>query len=191
MTDVTLDADATAALAQFRGSPEQATLALAEKSAAFQKANTPTPSTDSGAARAQLESLSATASWRDKFFSGDQATRAQFAELTAKIATGNATADVIAGPVPSQMFETTTNGELNTRNRADAVAGLQEIGLDAASVLQAIEGAEVGPHEIAMAKQAKAVCLGDEGWVSRYMKGGFAERRTLTLINTILAGAAA
>jgi hypothetical protein len=58
-------------------------------------------------------------------------------------------------------------------------------------VLQVIDGHAVGPEEIAAAKEAKRLCLDDAGFRQRYLAGGFNERRTMTLLSTILSGGAA
>jgi glutamine synthetase len=83
------------------------------------------------------------------------------------------------------------SGQLNTRNRGDAVAGLRELGMDNETVQQAIDGGAVSAHEVAMARQAKAMRLADSAWTTRYLAGGLAEKREMGLLNVILSGAAA
>jgi hypothetical protein len=175
------------------GSPDAAGKAL---DALVTKFRGPAPSatpTDSIGAKARLDALSADPEWSKKFFAGDQAARAEFARLTGQVAAGNPTADALAGAKPSETFEleTTVGGQLNTRNRADAVAGLRELGLGDAVVAQAIDGAAVSEHEVAMATQAKAMRLSDKTWTDRYLAGGLAEKREMGLLNVILSSGVA
>jgi UDP-N-acetylmuramyl pentapeptide synthase len=140
-----------------------------------------------------LDALSADPEWSKAFFAGNPDARAEFSRLTAQVAAGNPTADALAGAKPAETFEfeTTVAGELNTRNRADAVAGLRELGLDDATVTQALDGAPVSAQEVAMAKMMKVAKLSDAAWTDRWLKGGLLERSEMTKINVILSGAAA
>jgi hypothetical protein len=189
MTDTVMTPEAAIA----DGSPDAAGKAL---DALVAKYRGPAPSAtpgDSIGAKARLSALAADPDWSKAFFSGDQAARAEFTRLTAQVAAGNPTADALAGAKPSETFEleTTVAGQLNTRNRADAVAGLRELGLGDDVVAQAIDGASVSPHEVAMARQAKAMRLSDKAWTDRYLAGGIAEKREMGLLNVILSGVAA
>jgi hypothetical protein len=184
------DAPMTAEAAFADGTAEAAGKALDAMSAAFRgPAPSATPS-DAVGARARLDALSADPSYSKAFFSGDQAAVAEFNALTAQVANGNPTLDALAGAKPAE-FEVTVGGELSSRNRADAVAGLRELGLDDASVTQALDGAPVSEHEVAMAKMLKAAKLSDAAWCDRWFKGGLLERSEMTKINLILSGAAA
>jgi hypothetical protein len=78
---------------------------------------------------------------------------------------------------------------LNSRARADAVAGLREIGgLPDDVIKQIIDGHAVSGQEIAMARTVKAMRLSDEAFVARYMRGDLAARREMSLLATILSG---
>jgi hypothetical protein len=68
---------------------------------------------------------------------------------------------------------------------------LRQLGLDDATVVQAIDGAAVSPQEVAMAKMMKAAKLSDAAWTDRWLKGGLLEKSEMTKINVILRGAAA
>jgi hypothetical protein len=189
-----IDADAAIALAEFRGTHEQATAALAAKAEAFCKASTPTPTTPSTAARVQLDALSRSAEFRAKLDAGDPATRRQFSDLCAAVAAGDAVADALAsGPeMPADHIETVVSGELSSNALRREVAALRDAGFGADVIKQVVEGgAPVSPAEREMATRYRAMRLGDAAWVDRYMKGGLAERREMTLISTILSGAAA
>jgi hypothetical protein len=172
------------------GSAEAATQALDALTAKFRGPPPSATPADSAGARARLDALTADPSYSKAFFSGDQAARAEFARLTAQVAAGNPTQDALAGAKPAE-FEITVGGELNSRNRADAVAGLRQLGLDDATVAQALDGAAVSPQELAQAKMMKAARMSDEAWIARFTKGGLLERSEMTKINVILSGAAA
>jgi hypothetical protein len=189
MTDTVMTPEAAIA----DGSPDAAGKALDALVAKFRGPAPSATPTDSIGAKARLSALAADPDWSKAFFSGDQTARAEFTRLTAQVAAGNPTADALAGAGPAETFEleTTVAGELNTRNRADAVAGLRELGMDNQTVLQAIDGAAVSAHEVAMARQAKTMRLSDKTWTDRYLAGGLAEKREMGLLNVILSGAAA
>jgi hypothetical protein len=193
MTDVVLDAAAMTALAEGRGTPEQATAALAQKAAEFRKASTLAPTSDAGAAKQRLDSLVNDFAAAKAFWDGNVAVRREVAELHQRIANGFPTADAIAGAKSSEgfEFETTFRGEMNSRTRADAVASLRSLGMDDPTVLQAIDGAPVSPQEVAMAKMLKAARLSDAAWTDRWLKGGLLERSEMTKINVILSSVAA
>jgi hypothetical protein len=177
--------------------PEEATGALAERALRYQRsqaAGAAPPVGSALGAKLELEALTANALWRDKYFSGDAEARRQFTALTSRIADGTGeTADALAGaPLPPPgTIETTTGKEMSRRTRADAVAGLRELGMNDATILQAIDGAEVGAHELAAARMQKSMRLSDAEWVKRYMAGGLAEKREMGLLNLIIAGAPA
>jgi hypothetical protein len=172
------------------GSPEAAGKALDALTAQFRGPAPSATPTDAIGARARLDALTADPSFSQAFFSGDQNARAEFGRLTAQVANGNPTQDALAGAKPAE-FEVTVGGELNSRNRADAVSGLRELGLDDNSVLQAIEGGAVSPQEVAAAKTMKTMLLSNEEFTAKFMRGDWAARRQMALINTILASEAA
>lgn len=175
------------------GSPAAATAALVEMTAKFNSVPAP-PAAGALGARAQLDALSASPEWRAKFFGGDQGARKEFSTLTAQIAAGNPTAEAIsAAPNPEEPFriEVTIGNELNSRGRADAVAGLREIGLDDATVAQALDGAPVTAAERAMAQRYKDMRLGDADFTRRYLAGEWSARREMSLLAAILSSAEA
>jgi hypothetical protein len=64
---------------------------------------------------------------------------------------------------------------------------LLSLGLDPATVTQALDGAPVSAQELAQAKMLKAARMSDEAWIFRYAKGGLLERSEMTRINLIIA----
>jgi hypothetical protein len=186
MTDVPM----TPEVAIADGSPEAAGRALDGLVAKYRGPPPSATPTDSIGAKARLDALVKDPAWAKSYWDGNPSARREFSELTEKIANGNPTADALAGAPPAEI-EITVGGQLNSRNRAEAVAGLRELGMDNQTVLQAIDGATVSAHEVTMARQAKAMRMSDSAWTARYMAGGLAEKREMGLLNVILSGAAA
>jgi hypothetical protein len=183
MTEAT-PMDPAAALAD--GSPQAAASALAGLSARY-NATPAAPAASATAARARLDQLSSSETWRQAFFSGNAESRREFAELVGTIAAANETAEALSPtPPPPQEFETTLGGELNTRNRAAVVADLRQSGLDDNVVRQVLDGHPVTAAERLMAERYKEMLLGSKEFMDAYMRGAWAERRTMTLCNTIL-----
>jgi hypothetical protein len=207
MTEVAVDHD-SAAFQELRLSPDAATALLAQKAAAFsvsearalagqtaeaeRAARAAAPTGDSAAARARLSELSSSQEWRTAFFNGDPQARKDFGELTAAIADGNTVDDVLAGAGPvSQLIETTTAGQLSSRNTAIEIDHLRQIGLNDKTIAQVFKGGSVTPAEREMARVTKEMRLGDPDWSARWMKGGWAKRREMTLLNTVLSASVA
>jgi hypothetical protein len=188
MTDAPMTVEAAIA----DGSVEAAGHALDALAAKFRGPPPSATPTDTAGAKARLDALVKDPAWAKSYWQGNPAVRREFSELTQKIANGNPTQDALAAP-PADNFtmETTFGGELNSRARADAVAGLREMGLDDATVTQAMDGAPVSAQELAMAKMLKAARMSDEAWISRYAKGGLLERAEMTKINLIISSAVA
>jgi hypothetical protein len=189
MTDAPMTIEAAIA----DGSVEAAGHALDALAAKFRGPPPAAIPTDTAGAKARLDALVADPSFAKSYWDGNVAARREVSELNQKIAAGNPTADALAGAKAAETFEfeTTVAGELNTRNRADAVAGLRELNLDDATVTQALDGAPVSAQEVAMAKMMKVAKLSDAAWTDRWLKGGLLERSEMTKINVILSGAAA
>jgi hypothetical protein len=191
MSDTTMTAEAAIA----DGSREAATKALEGLHAKFKGPAPSATPTDAAGARARLDALTADPSWSRAFFDGHQATVAEFKTLTAQIAAGNPTADALAGAKPSEGFEieTTISGSLSTRARADAVAGLRQLGLSDDVVAQAIDGAPapISVQELNMARMKKATLLSDPDFSARYLAGSLIEKQTMSLLNLVISGASA
>jgi hypothetical protein len=191
MTDVSMTAEAAIS----DGSPESATKALDALAAKFRGPAPSATPTDSIGAQARLDALVKDPTWAKSYWEGNPAARREFSELTQKIANGNPTADALNAKPDAKpdafTMEVTVGGELSSRNRADAVAGLRQLGLDDATVTQALDGAPVNAQEVAMAKMMKAAKLSDAAWTDRWLKGGLLERSEMTKINVILSSVAA
>jgi hypothetical protein len=187
MTDAPMTVEAAVA----DGSAEAAGRALDALAAKFRGPPPSATPTDSAGAKARLDALVKDPAWAKSYWEGNPSARREFSELNAKIADGDPTQDALAAPSADNFrMETTFGGELNSRNRADAVAGLRQLGLDNATVAQAFDGAAVSPQELAQAKMMKAARMSDEAYISRFMKGGLLERSEMTKINLIISGAA-
>jgi hypothetical protein len=208
MTEVAADHD-SAAYQELRLSPDVATALLAQKAAAFAASEAQAlagktaeaeraasaaapPAGDSAAARAKLSELTASPEWRTAYFSGDPKARKDFSDLTAAVAGGATVDDVLAGAGPvSQLIETTTAGQLSSRNTAIEVDHLKQLGLNEKTIQQVFKGGAVSPAEKEMARVTKEMRLSDPEWSARYLKGGWAERREMSLLSAILSAGAA
>jgi hypothetical protein len=193
MSDVTLDADAQTALAEFRGTPEQATAALNAKAEAYRKASTPTPATPSAAARVELDRLARSVDFRAKMDAGNPEARKTFSDLCAAVAAGDPAGDALAGgpELPADHIETTSGGELSTRALRREAEGLLSQGFGPDVVQQVISGKPVSAGEREAATRLRSMRLGDANFVRNYLAGSAAERLEMGLINVILSGAAA
>lgn len=191
MTDTVMTPQAAIA----DGSAEAAGQALDAMAAKFRGPPPSATPADTAGAQARLDALVKDANWAKSYWEGNPAARREFSELTQKIANGNPTADALNAKPDAKpdgpAMEYTVGGELSSRNRADAVAGLRQLGLDDATVTQALDGAPVSAQELAMAKMMKAAKLSDAAWTDRWLKGGLLERSEMTKINVILSSVAA
>jgi thiamine monophosphate kinase len=189
MNDVTLDANAQTALAEFRGTPEQATAALNARAAAYKASTTPTPTTPSTAARVQLDALTRNADFRSKLDAGDPATRRQFSDLCAAVAAGDAVADALAGgpEMPADHIETTVSGELSSNALRREVEALQSRGVGNDIIKQMVTGSPVSAAEKEAAVRLRSMRMGNSDFVKLYLGGDAAAGLEMTLLSTIIA----
>ena len=116
--------------------------------------------------------------------------RQEFQRLTELAAGADNTADAINNTTPQPFqIETVGPGELNSRDRATAVAMFRDAGLEDGVIAEAFNGGRVTRKEVAAAKALQSARHGDAGWRERFLAGGWAENREQTLINIILTSA--
>jgi hypothetical protein len=174
------------------GSREAAARALDAMTRLHAKANTPTPTTDVGQARAAIESLSSSSEWRERFFRGDPQARREFGELTAKVVAGDQTASALAGdPLPAadtvELTGSVLGGRIPARALASEVASLRSAGISDGAIAQLLDGHAMTPYEVEAVSRYKSLRLGDPEFTKRYLAGGWAERREMTLISMVLS----
>jgi hypothetical protein len=188
MTDA-VDADAATALAEFRGTPEQATAALSAKAAAYKASTTPAPTTPSAAARVELDRLSRDAGFQSKRNSGDPEARRTFSDLCAAAAAGDPATDALAGgpELPADTVETTVNGEPSSRALRREAEGLLSQGFGPEVVKQMINGSPVSAAEKEAAVRLRAMRLGDPAYVRAYLGGSAAERYEMGLLAAVIS----
>jgi hypothetical protein len=188
MTDA-VDADAATALAEFRGTPEQATAALNAKAAAYKASTTPAPTTPSTAARVELDRLSRSQDFQSKFNAGDLGAKKIFSDLCAAVAAGDPAADALAGgtELPADHIETTSGGELSSRALRREAEGLLSQGFGPEVVKQMINGAPVSAAEKEAAVRLRAMRLGDPAFVRAYLGGSAAERYEMGLLAVVIS----
>ena len=112
----------------------------------------------------------------------------EFQELVAKKSGGDKLDQILTGTIEPPLFETVMPGELSTRNVMTSVADLREIGLEDATIRQVVEGSPVAKAEYDAVKRLHADRLSNQESISKLLKGAAAERRELTLMQTVLAG---
>jgi hypothetical protein len=188
MTD-TVDADAATALADFRGTPDQATAALAAKAAAYKASTTSAPTTPSTAAQVELDRLSRSQDFQSKFNAGDPGARKTFSDLCAAVAAGDPAADALAGgpELPADHIETTANGELSSRALRREAEGLLSQGFTPEVVKQMINGSPVSAAEKEAAVRLRSMRMGNSDFVKLYLGGDAAAKNEMTLLSTIIA----
>lgn len=167
--------------------PAEATAALARMQ--FEASPPPplAPATAADAAR-RLEILSKDKAWADRLFAGDVAANKEFKELNALAASGDDTADLIAGTATLQQpFETTIDGQLPRRVVADVVSSLRELGLSDGSIGEALNGGKFTSAELAAVKVFRNSRHGDPDWCKRLLAGDYAARREHVLLSIILS----
>jgi hypothetical protein len=181
-----INADAATALAEFRGTPEQATAALAAKAAAFRPAPSATPQ-DAAGARARLDQLVSSESWYAKFKGGDREAKAEWTRLNAVIAESDPIANALAGKETAPpMMEVVFGKELPSRALSAAVADLREAGFPDDAIRHAVQGHLVSHQEHEAATRLRANRLSDPVWVANYLKGCPAEVRESKLLSVII-----
>jgi hypothetical protein len=140
-------------------------------------------------ARARLNELTSNKEWGKRWVEGGIAERHEYARLIelaadqADQAINNTTPETFA-------IETIGPGELNRRDLASAVETFRDAGLTDEVINQAMRGGEVSEvsrAEYMAARALKSARLGDEAWVARWSKGGWAEQREMLHINTIVS----
>jgi hypothetical protein len=168
--------------------PAEAGNALAAMDAAIRPPVTVVPQ-DSQDAKVQLDLLSRNASWADLLYKGDVATRKQFDELNAKIASGDSVGDAVAGIVEPEVFvfETTANGELPRRHVEATISGLRDSGLSDASIEQAINLPPISRREFMVAQSFQARCHGSAEWRSKLLSGDYEAVRQHNLLCVLLS----
>jgi hypothetical protein len=173
------------------GTPEAAGTALAAMTRVHAKATTPTPTTDSGQAKAHLETLSNDPQWRASFLRGDQSARNEFATLTARAAAGDPTTEALAGDLPPpgvmEITGSAVGGKIPSRTLAGEVDALRQAGVSDGAIAQLLDGYAMSPHEVEAVSRLKAMRLGDPEFVARYLKGGWSEVREMRLIAAVLS----
>ena len=167
-------------------SAEQASVALARRSAAYQSSQT------DNSAQAALDKFANDPTAGKKLFAGDVATTQELHRLTAAVA-GSTGPDVLKhaiAPSTGLGFDLTLPGQIPARDRAAAIDELRSSGIPDGAIAEAFTGKQFTTEEVARARALKAQRMGDAEWTKRLMNGGYAERREFTLMSIILANAA-
>jgi hypothetical protein len=167
--------------------PDQATATLAQMRL---DAHPPAPlvPTTPAEARARLNALTSNKEWGARLVAGHIEEGREFARLSELADQADQVTDAINNTTPESFaIETIGPGELNSRDRATTVEMFRDAGLTDDVINQAMRGGEVSRAEYMAAKALKSARLGDEAWVARWSKGGWAEQREMLHINTIVS----
>ena len=129
--------------------------------------------------------------WGKRWLEGGIAEHKEYQRLQAIADQADEVKDAIAGTTPEpNLIETVSPGQLNSRDLASTVEMFRDSGLTDDVIHQAMRGSEVSQvsrAEYLAAKAMKSARLGDEAWVARWSKGGWAEQREMLHINTIVS----
>jgi hypothetical protein len=173
-----------AALAEFRATPEQATQALADMSAAYRPAPSATP-TDAAGARARLAELAANPKWTSDYLNGNTAARQEFEAVTKLIATGSDVDMAIAGLLPEAHVDFGPGAPL--RDQAAAVPFLRHLGIGDEAIKQLLSDQPVSRREYQLAEQWRNSHMKNAEWTKRWLAGDHDAAREMTLCSIVLA----
>ncbi len=180
--------DATAALAEMRGTPEQATQALAAMTAAYRGPGPKVEPSDPAEAAARLELLASDKDFGIRLLAGDHTARAEFGRLTELAASVSPVDLAMIGVVPEGYVSfSNSDSEASLREMAPAAADLLLAGVSPEAVRQVLEDREVTASEHHAVKQLRDQKFGDATWRAALMAGDWNARRDLTLINIVLS----
>jgi hypothetical protein len=173
--------DTATALAEMRGTPEQATAALAAMTAAYRGAPPPDVPTDAAGAAARLELLASDKDWGTRVLRNDVTAKAEFARLTQLSSTLSETELAMIGHVPSGYVHFNSASEAGLPEMAVAAADLLAVGISPDSIRQLLDDREVSAEEHRAVKHLHDQRFSDKAWTDRYMSGDQAARREATL----------
>jgi hypothetical protein len=186
----------------FTMSPDQATAALAQKTAEYRAAQAPadavppppagTPATTPAQAAARLAQLRADPAWRDKVLTGSAKQAREFQELTTLAASGDATTDVLIETVDA----VSNPSALSRAAYAALIDGLRSQGLPEVSE-QYIRDFDAGRTDYAPSegdglafKQALDRLLRDPAVRTAYLAGNIETTAKVNNLNRVVALAA-
>jgi hypothetical protein len=188
MTPAEIAADLAGRLASGRGTPEEATRALAEISRTLRGESPAAGPNDAVAARARLDHLTADAAWRERFMQGDVATRREWQTLTEQIAAGDPVDAVMAGVVPDNtQIDLSSGNAASYSDMAKAVPELRSIGLGDDVIRQVLTDQPVSRAEYSQVKNWHDRVLKDRAFTERYLSGDPEAMRLMTLASVVLS----
>jgi hypothetical protein len=189
MTPAEVAADLASRLASGRGSPAEATQALADIGRQLRGEPPPADAKDAASARARLDHLTSDAAWRDRLMQGDIATKKEWTALTETIAAGDPIDAVMAGVNPAANTQIDLSGG-NAASYADqvkAVPELRSVGLGDDVIRQVLSDTKVSRAEFDAVKGWQDHALKDQDFVRRYLAGDRDAARQMTLAAVVLA----
>lgn len=178
------DGSGTATLGEMIFANHQATAATAAAAVSKDAPSAPIIPAAANEAAARLSELKADPKWREQFLSGSSTHAKELRDLQAVIDKEQNTQLDMA--IKGELFDgIQPGGHLAAVGTAEM---LREANIgDTAVIKQVLTGGEVTPQEHAAAIARKAELMGDAAWTDRYLKGGAAEKREMTLISIVLS----
>jgi hypothetical protein len=138
----------------------------------------PTTPVESGQ---RLEALSKDATWRDKFFSGDVATRREFELLTTTVATADPVSLAIGGVTPPDGLDENAGALPGPREQVAGVQHLRELGFTNANVEEIYRGELRHDDGGKLDEAATAMRVAEaEQWINRATKDAEFRKRLLS-----------
>lgn len=178
------DGSGTATLGEMIHANSQAASAAAAVAVSKEAPAAPIIPASANEAAARLSELKADPKWRDQFLSGSSTHAKEMRDLQAVVdKEQNTQVDMaIAGKLYDGIQP---GGHLAAVGTAEM---LREANIgDTAIIKQVLTGGEVTPQEHAAAIARKSELMADAAWTDRYLKGGAAEKREMTLISIVLS----
>jgi hypothetical protein len=189
MTPAEVAADLASRLASGRGSPAEATQALADIGRQLRGEPPPADPKDAAAARARLDHLTSDAAWRDRLMQGDIATKKEWTALTETIAVGDPIDAVMAGVNPAGNTQIDFSGG-NAASYADQVKAVPELrsaGMGDDVIKQVLSDQPVSRAEYDAVKSWHDGALRDQDFTRRYLAGDREAVRQMTLASVVLS----
>ena len=149
--------------------------------------NQPAEPTTAPEAAARLNLLTADAQWAQSVIANEPVAKAQFDKLTRLVAEAEGTAkEIVDTAGRSPAADALIGSDPEAAKLADAVEMLRMAGMTDDVIKEFFEGKPGTRRDYEATKRFQAMRHGDAGWVERYLKGGFEEKREAILMASIL-----
>jgi hypothetical protein len=171
--------------------PQQATERLAAMKPAAPAADPSKPvnidAMSAAQARVHFNKLSADPAWTERFLNGGMAEQKELAAVMERKGDTKLDQAIEHGDEGVPYFETTFSGALNSAKLAKVVTHLKELGLESGHIREAFnEDLMIDRTTYDAAKRLERERFSDADYVKRYLAGGAAEKREMSLLRIVL-----